>query len=112
MCNGRHRYNIHDSPGEMPNWLSYRGEGCSLSFHIPPVFHGLVLWFKKTFLLIEDHISIIIIIRNKSNERTLFVDKQPQTDIFVMGGIRYISRSEMSMEDYCAGNELKIRLLF
>jgi len=29
----------------MPNWMSYGGEGCSLSFHIPPVFQGLVVWF-------------------------------------------------------------------
>jgi len=47
MCNGRHGYFIRHTPSEMPNWMSYSGEGCSLSFHIPPVFHGLVLWFHK-----------------------------------------------------------------
>jgi leucine-rich repeat protein SHOC2 len=59
----------------MPNWMSYRGEGCSLSFHIPPVFQGLVVWFDK-----DDHYyfhtDIIIIIINKSNGIQLFEEER------------------------------------
>uniref|UniRef100_A0A3N7GSN4 TIR domain-containing protein n=1 Tax=Populus trichocarpa TaxID=3694 RepID=A0A3N7GSN4_POPTR len=75
MCNGRHGYFIRHTPSEMPNWMSYRGEGCSLSFHIPPVFQGLVVWFDK-----DDHYyfhtDIIIIIRNKSNGIQLFEEER------------------------------------
>ncbi|KAJ6964667.1 disease resistance protein RUN1-like [Populus alba x Populus x berolinensis] len=104
MCNGRHPYRIYDIPGEMPNWMSYSGEGCSLSFHIPPVFQGLVLWFDK-----DSHhylnTDIIIIIRNKSNGIQLFEDKRIVTP---REWIRYISRSEMAMEDYCGDDELEL----
>jgi leucine-rich repeat protein SHOC2 len=84
----------------MPNWMSYRGEGCSLSFHIPPVFHGLVLW-------VDNEYYVKIIIRNNSNGIRLFECTQwyypPKT-----GCIRYISRSKMAMEDYCADDELEL----
>jgi len=93
----------------MPNWMSYSGEGCSLSFHIPPVFHGLVRWFVFRPLEMDVryyfHTNIISIIRNKSNGIQLFKDKQ----IAGAGGwIRYISRSEMAMEDYCGDDELEL----
>jgi leucine-rich repeat protein SHOC2 len=114
MCNGGHRYCIFSIPGEMPNWLSYSGEGCPLSFHIPPVCQGLVVWFVRP-LEKDDHYylrsdTIIIIIRNKSNGIQLFEDiRTPQTAIPNIGGwIRYISRSEMAMEDYCGDDEWKI----
>ncbi|XP_061944135.1 uncharacterized protein LOC133668360 [Populus nigra] len=108
MCNGHHRYYIYRFPGERPNWLSYSGEGCSLSFHIPPVFHGLVVWAVHP-LEKEDHYyystKIIIIIRNKSNGIQLFKGHgSPRT----AGWIRYISRSEMAMEDYCGDDELEL----
>ena len=96
MCNG-HGYCITYFHGEMPNWLSYRGEGRSLSFHIPPVFHGLVLWFVDT-----SYFSIII--RNKSNGIQLF----EKYEVYVSGWLRYISRSEMAMEDYCGDDELEL----
>jgi len=105
MCNGRHPYHIYDIRGEMPNWLSYKGEGegCSLSFHIPPVFQGLVLWFDKD----DKDTSVKIIIRNNSNGIRLFKCTQwyypPKTRF-----IRYISRSEMAMEDYCGDDELEL----
>jgi leucine-rich repeat protein SHOC2 len=89
--------------------LSGDGEGCSLSFHIPPVFQGLVVW--AVYSLEKDdryyfHTVIIIIIRNKSNGIQLFKEKRmsPQTG----GRIRYISRSEMAMEDYCGDDELEL----
>eukprot|EP00258_Populus_trichocarpa_P031688 XP_024447707.1 TMV resistance protein N isoform X2 [Populus trichocarpa] len=113
MCNRGHGYRInfsleHDELHEMPDWMSYRGEGCSLSFHIPPVFHGLVLWLEKGTHMYT-YTNIIIIIRNKSNGRILFKDKRAQIGIhiFMQGWLRYISRSEMAMEDYC-GDELEL----
>ncbi|XP_011013489.1 PREDICTED: TMV resistance protein N-like isoform X3 [Populus euphratica] len=106
MCNGRHQYLIFDIRGEMPNWLSYRGEGCLLSFHIPPVFHGLVVWFfiLDRYSAIDN--AIIIIIRNKSNGIQLF--KESRVTAETEGWIRYIRRSEMAMEDYCADDELEL----
>jgi len=104
MCNGRHGYCIYYIPGKIPNWMSYRGEGCSLSFHIPPVFHGLVVWFASRPIASPLNL-IIIIIRNKSNGRILFKEsRRPETE----GRIRYISRSEMGMEDYCGDDELEL----
>ncbi|XP_073263015.1 TMV resistance protein N isoform X2 [Populus alba] len=109
ICNGRHRYRIECVPGEMPNWMSYSGEGCSLSFHIPPVpFHGLVLWAVHPFEKDAPyyfHTEIIIIIRNKSNGIQLFKGYGSRR---TAGGIRYISRSEMAMEDYCKNGELEL----
>jgi len=101
MCNGRHRYRIDDIHGEMPNWMSYRGEGCSLSFHIPPVFLGLVLWVVHRL----ENTAIIIIIRNKSNGIQLFIGYGSSG---TEGWLRYISRSEMAMEDYCGDDELEL----
>jgi len=111
MCNGRHRYFIDNIPGEMPKWLSYSGEGCSLSFHIPPVFQGLVLWFVCP-LGKDDHYysrsdTTIIIIRNKSNGIQLFENKISNC---IAAWIRYISRSEMAMEDYCGDDELELHI--
>jgi len=87
----------------MPNWMSYSGEGCSLSFHIPPVFHGLVLWVDND----DKDTDVNIIIRNNSNGIRLFKCTQryypPKTRF-----IRYISRSEMAMEDYCGDDELEL----
>ncbi|XP_061944116.1 disease resistance protein RUN1-like isoform X2 [Populus nigra] len=116
MCNGRHPYLIECIPGEMPKWLSYRGEGCSLSFHIPPVFHGLVLWFVCPLDHDYSRSRIIIIIRNKSNGIQLFECQQwyppetlsPRTEGWISGWIRHISRSEMAMEDYCGDDELEL----
>jgi len=102
MCNGRHRYRIDDIHGEMPNWMSYRGEGCSLSFHIPPVFLGFVLFAVHRL----ENTAIIIIIRNKSNGIQLFIGNGSSGR--TGGWIRYISRSEMAMEDYCGDDELEL----
>ncbi|XP_011001285.1 PREDICTED: uncharacterized protein LOC105108616 isoform X2 [Populus euphratica] len=110
MCNGRHPYHIDGIHGEMPNWMSYRGEGCSLTFHIPPVFQGLVLWFVHPLEKgdrYDFNTDIIMIIRNKKNGIQLFECKQwypPATE----GWIRYISRSEMAMEDYRGDDDLEL----
>ena len=129
MCNGRHPYQISPIRGEMPNWLSYfggqrsspvfyslpswmsySGEGCSLYFHIPPVFQGLVVGFVPYTPHYPLETRIIIIIRNKSNGIQLFEDKWTAETLTPRsaGWIRYISRSEMAMEDYCADDELEL----
>ncbi|KAI5554976.1 hypothetical protein BDE02_19G050000 [Populus trichocarpa] len=110
MCNGGHIYHFHAEriPGEMPKWLSYRGEGCSLSFHIPPVFQGLVVWvvcpLQKSVHYYNKNTHIITI-RNKSNGIQLFEYKRR---VATGGLIRYISISEMAMEDYCGDDELEL----
>ncbi|XP_061944124.1 disease resistance protein RUN1-like isoform X2 [Populus nigra] len=128
MCNGRHPYQISPIHGEMPNWMSYfggqrsspvfyslpswmsySGEGCSLYFHMPPVFQGLVVGFVPHYPL---ETRIIIIIRNKSNGIQLFEDKRTAETLTPRsaGWIRYISRSEMAMEHYCADDELELHI--
>jgi len=104
MCNGRHRYYIDHIPGEMQNWMSYSGEGCSLLFHIPPVFQGLVVWVAHCHYCYYQ-----IIIKNKSNGIQLFKDKLEHPLPKPEGWIRYISRSEMAMEEgYCGDEELEL----
>jgi leucine-rich repeat protein SHOC2 len=105
----------------MPNWMSYSGEGCSLSFHIPPVFQGLVVWVEKSAHILSK--GIIIIIRNKSNGRILFKIQRTQIEYILNqsnyyfirygsplseGWMTYISRSETAMEDYCGDDELEL----
>ncbi|KAJ6854510.1 disease resistance protein RUN1-like [Populus alba x Populus x berolinensis] len=104
MCNGGHRYRIDCFPGNMPNWLSYRGEGCSLSFHIPPLFQGLVLWVVHPRIIRGT--EVVINIRNKSIQ--LFECQQMYSWRTIRGWLRYISRSEMAMEDYCGDDELEL----
>ncbi|XP_034926970.1 TMV resistance protein N-like [Populus alba] len=108
MCNGRHGYfiRIRHIPSEMPNWMSYRGEGCSLSFHLPPVFQGLVLWFDKG----DEDSSVLIIIRNNSNGICFFQCTNHWYYSPKTGFIRYISRSKMAMKDYCADDELELSI--
>ena len=87
----------------MPNWLSYRGEGCSLSFHMPPVFQGLVVCFVNPLGTASGYFNFII--RNKSNGIQLL---QSKIYLYAMGRIIYFSRSEMAMEDYCGDDELEL----
>jgi len=110
MGNGGLRYCINCLPGEMPNWLSYSGEGCSLSFHIPQVFQGLVVWFVCSLEIPPWQLNsrTTIIIRNKSNGIQLFEDKRLGPE--PAGWIRYISRSEMAMKDYCGDHELELHI--
>ncbi|XP_011012119.1 PREDICTED: uncharacterized protein LOC105116446 [Populus euphratica] len=97
----------------MPNWMSYRGEGCPLTFHIPPVFQGLVVWVARRPVEKDDrygfNTDIIIIIRNKSNGLQLFEDNRTLTPD---GWIRYINRSEMAMEDYCGDDDLELYISY
>uniref|UniRef100_A0A6N2LVF1 TIR domain-containing protein n=1 Tax=Salix viminalis TaxID=40686 RepID=A0A6N2LVF1_SALVM len=50
-----------------PNEFSYLAEGCSLSFHLPPVFQGLVFAAFSTRMFFSSSHTIKAIIRKKSN---------------------------------------------
>uniref|UniRef100_A0A6N2LUE2 TIR domain-containing protein n=1 Tax=Salix viminalis TaxID=40686 RepID=A0A6N2LUE2_SALVM len=52
-------------------WVQIRAEGCSLSFHIPPVFQGLFFGFQYKDVFSSSH-TIKAIIRKKSNGMQLF----------------------------------------
>ncbi|XP_034896725.1 TMV resistance protein N-like [Populus alba] len=113
LCNGDYGYFIGYFPGNMPNWLSYRGEGCSLSFHIPPVFQGLVVWVVSPFEVGSsgnDAIDYKVIIKNKNNGVQLFEDKLTVVCSNPRKWVRYISISDMAMEEYCGDEELELYL--
>uniref|UniRef100_A0A6N2M5H6 TIR domain-containing protein n=1 Tax=Salix viminalis TaxID=40686 RepID=A0A6N2M5H6_SALVM len=78
LRNGGYGYQIHFDDDKVPNWFSFHGEGSSLSFHVPPVFQGFVLWFALEYAGI------------------------------VKGWIRYVSISEMEMEEYGGDEELEL----
>ncbi|XP_034903991.1 TMV resistance protein N isoform X2 [Populus alba] len=112
-CNGDYGYYIGSFPGNMPNWLSYRGEGCSLSFHIPPVFQGLVVWVVSPFDVhstVNHTIGYQVIIKNKNNGVQLFEDKIIVVCSYPRKWVRYISTSDMAMEEYCGDEELELYL--
>nr|TKR91752.1 TMV resistance protein N-like [Populus alba] len=93
----------------IPKWFSYGGEGCSLSFDIPPDFEGLVIWAVcsgGTW-----HRELNAIIKNKSNGVQLF-EATHAIPYFRSRWLRVISRREMAMEKYCgdAGLELHVIL--
>uniref|UniRef100_A0A6N2KQ78 Uncharacterized protein n=1 Tax=Salix viminalis TaxID=40686 RepID=A0A6N2KQ78_SALVM len=91
-----------------PNGLSYRAEGCSLSFHIPPVFQGLVFWVSSTRMFFSSSHTIKAIIRKKSNGMQLFEATQVVGLYCPLSWARYISLSEMAMEEYCGHEELEL----
>ncbi|XP_073267979.1 TMV resistance protein N isoform X2 [Populus alba] len=114
-CNGDYGYFIDSFPGNMPmpNWLSYRGEGCSLSFHIPPVFQGLVVWVVSPFDVhstVNYTIGYRVIIKNKNNGVQLFEDELEVGCSYPRKWVRYISISDMAMEEYCGDEELELYL--
>ena len=113
MCNGDYGYYIGSFPGNMPDWLSYRGEGCSLSFHIPPAFQGLVVWVVSPFEVDSSGnyaIDYKVIIKNKNNGVQLFEDKLTVVCSYPRKWVRYISISDMAMEEYCGDEELELYL--
>jgi hypothetical protein len=89
----------------IPNWFSYRGKGSSLSFHIPPVFQGLVVG-----VVCQRLIGLIctakLCIKNKSNGIQLF--EAYVCDPVVRNLMTYIRTSEMAMEEYCEDEELEL----
>ncbi|XP_061949493.1 disease resistance protein RPV1-like [Populus nigra] len=89
----------------IPNWFSYRGKGSSLSFHIPPVFQGLVVGVVCQ-RLIGLFGAAKLCIKNKSNGLQLF--EATVSDGVGRNWLRYISLSEMAMKEYCEDEELEL----
>uniref|UniRef100_A0A6N2LJM7 TIR domain-containing protein n=1 Tax=Salix viminalis TaxID=40686 RepID=A0A6N2LJM7_SALVM len=93
---------------KFPNGFGYRAEGCSLSFHIPPVFQGLVFWAFSTRMFFSSSHAIKAIIRKKSNGMQLFEATQVVGLYCPLSWGRYLSLSEMEMEEYCGHEELEL----
>jgi hypothetical protein len=89
----------------IPNWFSYRGKGTSLSFHVPPVFQGLVVGVACQ-CLIGLFGAAKLCIQNKSNGIQLF--EAYVCDAVASNLMTYISTSEMAMEEYCEDEELEL----
>uniref|UniRef100_A0A6N2LWN3 TIR domain-containing protein n=1 Tax=Salix viminalis TaxID=40686 RepID=A0A6N2LWN3_SALVM len=93
---------------KFPNGFGYRAEGCSLSFHIPQVFQGLVFWAFSTRMYFSSSHTIKAIIRKKSNGMQLFEATQVVGLYCPLSWVRYVSLSEMAMEEYCGHEELEL----
>ncbi|XP_034888788.1 TMV resistance protein N [Populus alba] len=93
----------------IPKWFSYGGEGCSLSFDIPPDFEGLVIWALCSGATWHQELKAII--KNKSNGVQLF-EATHAMPYFRSRWLGIISKREMAMEKYCgdAGLELHVIL--
>ncbi|KAG5223841.1 TMV resistance protein [Salix suchowensis] len=91
-----------------PNGFSYHAEGCSLSFHIPPVFQGLVFWAFSTRMFFSSSHTIKALIRKKSNGMKLFEARLVVGLYCPFSWTRYVSLSEMAMEEYCGHEELEL----
>nr|XP_034928415.1 LOW QUALITY PROTEIN: disease resistance protein RPV1-like [Populus alba] len=119
LCYGGYGYQIlfnrcytfshRDKFTTIPNWFSYRGKGSSLSFHIPPVFQGLVVGVVCQGSIGSSgttRLEYKAIIKNKCNDIQLF------EGTLYEGGcrswLRYISISEMAMKEYCEDEELEL----
>nr|TKR78427.1 hypothetical protein D5086_0000282100 [Populus alba] len=115
LCYGGYGYQIlfnrcytfshRDKFSMIPNWFSYRGKGTSLSFHVPPVFQGLVVGVACQ-CLIGLFGAAKLCIQNKSNGIQLF--EAYVCDSFTNNLMTYISTSEMEMEEYCEDEELEL----
>ncbi|KAG5235150.1 TMV resistance protein [Salix suchowensis] len=91
-----------------PNGFSYHAKGCSLSFHIPPGFRGLFFWAFSTRMFFSSSHTIKGIIRKKSNGMQLFEATQVIGLYCPLSWSRYVSLSEMGMEEYCGHEELEL----
>ena len=91
----------------IPNWISYCGEGSSLSFHIPPVFEGLVIWAGCSGV---GHQEFKAILKNKRDGIPLF-EATHARPFFSGRWLRLISRREMEMEKYCEDDELELHVI-
>uniref|UniRef100_A0A6N2KED8 TIR domain-containing protein n=1 Tax=Salix viminalis TaxID=40686 RepID=A0A6N2KED8_SALVM len=110
-------YNINDYDARLlmslffskyPNGFSYHAEGCSLSFHIPPTFQGLFFWAFGTRMFFSSSHIIKGIIRKKSNGMQLFEATQVVGLYCPLSWSRYVSLSEIGMEEYCGHEELEL----
>ena len=103
LFNRRYTFSHRDKFTMIPNWFSYRGKGRSLSFHVPPVFEGLVVgvvWQGQTSE------KCMVIIKNKSNGIQLF--EATVDDYRCRSWLRCISISEMAMKEYSGDEELEL----
>ena len=91
-----------------PNGYRYDAEGCSLSFHVPPVFQGLIFCALSTRMHFSSSHTIKAIIRKKSNGMQLFEATQVVGLYCPLSWTRYVSLSEMEMEEYCRHEELEL----
>uniref|UniRef100_A0A3N7G2P9 Uncharacterized protein n=1 Tax=Populus trichocarpa TaxID=3694 RepID=A0A3N7G2P9_POPTR len=105
LFNRCHTFSHRDKFTMIPNWFSYRGKGTSLSFHVPPVFQGLVVGVACQCLM-----GILgaakLCIQNKSNGIQLF--EAYVCDSAASNLMTYISTREMAMEEYCEDEELEL----
>ena len=118
-CNGSYGYHIHDYDMKLPmsiysfkfpKGFIYHGQGCSLSFHVPPVFQGLIFWAFSTRIVFSRIPKINAIIRKKSNGIQLFEATQVVGNYSPLSWVRYVSSSEMAMEEHCAHEELELNV--
>uniref|UniRef100_A0A6N2M609 Uncharacterized protein n=1 Tax=Salix viminalis TaxID=40686 RepID=A0A6N2M609_SALVM len=93
-----------------PNGFRYCAEGCSLSFHIPPVFQGLFFWAFSARMFFSSSHTIKAIIRKKSNGMQLFEARLVVGLYCPLSWGRYVSLSEMAMEEYCGHEELELHV--
>uniref|UniRef100_A0A6N2LW04 Uncharacterized protein n=1 Tax=Salix viminalis TaxID=40686 RepID=A0A6N2LW04_SALVM len=90
------------------NGYRYEAEGCSLSFHIPPVFQGLMFCALSTRMYFSSSHTIKAIIRKTSNGMQLFEATQVVGLYCPLSWTRYVSLSEMAMEEYCGHEDLEL----
>jgi hypothetical protein len=91
----------------IPNWFCYRGEGCSLSFRIPPVFQGLAIWAVCSGGGCQEYEAII---KNKRNGIPLF-EATHARPYFRGRWVIVISKPEIAMEKYCGDDELELHVI-
>uniref|UniRef100_A0A6N2KYG0 TIR domain-containing protein n=1 Tax=Salix viminalis TaxID=40686 RepID=A0A6N2KYG0_SALVM len=92
-----------------PSAFIYRGEGCSLTFHTPPVFQGLFFWASTTGMHFSSSHTIKAIIRKKSNGMQIFEARLVIGLYCPLSWSKYVSLSEMAMEEeYCGHEELEL----
>ncbi|KAG5223845.1 disease resistance protein [Salix suchowensis] len=73
-----------------PIGFRYHAEGCSLSFHIPQVFQGLLFWAFSTRIFFSSSHTIKAIIRKKSNGMQLFEATQVVGLYCPLSWVRYV----------------------
>ncbi|KAL9381643.1 hypothetical protein Peur_024678 [Populus x canadensis] len=117
LCNGGYGYHIRSYDAKLvmgiyynklPKGFTYHGEGCSLSFHTPPVFQGLIFWAFSTRIFLSSSHTINAIIKKKSNGIQLFEATQVVGLYSPISWMGYVSLSEMAMEECCGHEELEL----
>nr|TKS16538.1 hypothetical protein D5086_0000022720 [Populus alba] len=86
----------------------FHGEGCSLSFHIPPDFEGLLIWVVCSGG--GGYQEYKAIIKNKRNGIPLF-EATHARPYFRRRWVMIISKPEMAMEKYCGDDGLELHLI-